>query len=130
MKNTGSVLSIIGGIIVLLAAVISMVSKEFNEIWTHEFSAEPGFIIIAAILAILITILAFLSFTTKPRLLGMIILAASFAGIIVGSTLTDIAMLFSICGGIILFTLPAKKKETTSKEAPQTNPKDTQQPPR
>ncbi|MFO8144579.1 MAG: hypothetical protein R6T89_02435 [Candidatus Syntrophosphaera sp.] len=130
MKNTGSILSIIGGIIVLIAALASIFSDAVEKIWKLEFSAEPNFIYIAGILAILIIILAYVSFSSKPRTLGMIILAASFAGIIVGSTLTDIAMLFSICGGIILFTLPAKKKETTSKEAPQTNPKDTQQPPR
>lgn len=130
MKNTGSILSIIGGVIVLIAAVASMVSQEFNEIWEHEFSGEPGFIIIAAILAILVTILAFLSFTTKPRLLGMIILAASFAGIVVGSTLTDIAMLFSVCGGIILFTLPPQKKEKQIKPAapPQNNQEPPEQP--
>ncbi|MGC9361688.1 MAG: hypothetical protein ACP5F3_02040 [Candidatus Syntrophosphaera sp.] len=130
MKNTGSVLSVIGGIIVLVAAVASIISNEFNEIWKHEFSAEPGFIYIAAILAILVTILAFLSFTSKPRLLGMIIMAASFAGIIVGSTLTDIAMLFSVCGGIILFSLPAEKKVKPAKPSPQQPNKDIQEPPK
>jgi MFS family permease len=111
MKNTGSILSLIGGAMVIIIALASLLVGELKDVWQYEFSAEPGFVIVAVILAIMITILAFLSFSAKPRLMGLIILAASFAGIIVGSTLTDIAMLLCVCGGILLFTLPPQKTE-------------------
>lgn len=111
MKNTGSILALIGGALVIIIALASLLGNEFKDVWNYEFSTEPGFVIVAVVLAILITIMAFLSFSTKPRLLGLIILAASFAGIIVGSTLTDIAMLLCVCGGILLFTLPPQKTE-------------------
>ncbi|MBW6514609.1 MAG: hypothetical protein K0B87_07625 [Candidatus Syntrophosphaera sp.] len=121
MKNTGSILALIGGAMVIIIALASLLMGELKAVWNYEFSTEPGFVIVAVILAILITILAFLSFSTKPRLLGLIILAASFAGIIVGSTLTDIAMLLCVCGGILLFTLPPQKTEKKSSQAkPQT----------
>ncbi len=109
MKYLGSILSLIGGLIVVAAALASLISKDIGNLWSHEFSSTPGFVIVAAILAIMITILAFLSFSTKPRLLGSVIIAASFAGIIVGSTLTDIAMLFSTLGGIALYSSPLPK---------------------
>ncbi|MBP7204894.1 MAG: hypothetical protein KBA54_00085 [Candidatus Cloacimonetes bacterium] len=119
MKYLGSILSLIGGLIVVAAALASLISKDIGNLWGYEFSSTPGFVIVAAILAIMITILAFLSFSTKPRLLGSVIIAASFAGIIVGSTLTDIAMLFSTLGGIALYSSPLPKpKDELTKPLP------------
>jgi hypothetical protein len=116
MKYIGSILAMLGGLIVVLAALVSLVSKEVRGIWTYEFSSTQEFFVVAAILAIMITILAFLSFSTKPKLLGSIIIFASFAGIIVGSTLTDIAMIFSILGGLALYTMPKQEKEADMEE--------------
>ncbi len=112
MKNMGSVLALLGGVIVTVAGVLAMFKEDVRLVWNMEFSTIQGFVVVAVVLAIMIIILGFLSFTTKHRLLGIIILAASFAGIVVGSTFTDIAMLFSVCGGILLFTVPDKKTVT------------------
>jgi hypothetical protein len=120
MKNTGSFLSLLGALLVIVAALGSLVSADVKVVWTQEFSSIPGFVIVAVVLAILIAVLGFLSFSTKPRLLGIIILAASFAGIVVGSTLTDIAMLLSICGGIALLMTPAPKPELPKTEEGET----------
>lgn len=116
MKYIGSILAIIGGLIVVGAALFSLLSAEIQGIWKFEFTSTQEFFIVAAILAILITILAFLSFSTRPHLLGSIIIVASFAGIIVGSTLTDIAMILSTLGGIVLYTLPKVEKTVEKKE--------------
>lgn len=130
MKYFGSIFSMIGGLIVVAAALASLLSDDIREIWGLEFSTTPGFVIVAAILAITITVLAFVSFSSKPRLMGTFIIAASFAGIIVGSTLTDIAMLFSTLGGIALFTMPKPKpdSEPGSEDNPPEEPEQTEPP--
>jgi hypothetical protein len=128
MKYIGSILAMLGGLIVVAAALVSLLSKEIKGIWTYEFSSTQEFFIVAATLAILITILAFLSFSTRPRLLGSIIIVASFAGIIVGSTLTDIAMIFSNLGGIALYTMPKPEKAADKKEPPQDKPGQPEEP--
>jgi len=116
MKKTGSLLALIGGVVVVIMALLSIFNDDFRAVWQMEFSSVEGFVYVAVILAIMISVLAFLSFSSKPRLLGLIILAASFAGIIVGSTFMDIAMLLCICGGILLFSTPDKKTEKTRPE--------------
>lgn len=109
MRNMGSILALIGGLLVLAAGLATMFLKDFKVIWNMEFSIVPGFVVVGIVLAGLIVLLGFLSFSAKPRLLGAFILAASFAGIVVGTTLIDLAMLFSVCGGMLLFTLPERK---------------------
>ncbi len=122
MKYIGSILALIGGLTVVAAALLSLPSKEIKGIWKFEFTSTQEFFIVAAVLAILITILAFLSFTSKPQVLGFIIIAASFAGIIVGSTLTDIAMILSTLGGIVLYTTPKPVKAADKKEPTKNKP--------
>ncbi len=120
MKNIGSILSFIGGLIVVTALLAAIFIHDFRVIWEAEFSETPGLPIVAGILAIMIMFLAYLSFSSQPRLLGTIIIAASFAGIIVGSTLMDIAMLFSAVGGFALYTSPKAVPE--AKEPPKPEP--------
>ncbi len=104
MKYIGSFLALIGGLLVVVVALVSLLSTPIKEIWQFDLSSEVHLNIVAAVLAVMIAILGYLSISTKQRLLGIIIIASSFAGIIVGSTLTDIAMLFSIVGGMALYT--------------------------
>jgi hypothetical protein len=111
MKHLGGFLALIGGLMIIAAGIAGIFMQEVRLVWEMEFSTLPGYFAIAVVLAVMIFLFGCLSFSIQPRLLGLFILGASFAGIIVGSTLTDIAMLFSVCGGILLFTLPAKPKE-------------------
>lgn len=126
MKTIGSVLAILGGILVIAATLASLMSVNgMEKILEFDVSSEErAFVIVAAILAIMITVLAFLSFSSKPKFLGLVIIAASFAGIIVGGTFTDIAMLLSACGGITLYTLPKPKAEPEKADPKKTEPED------
>ena len=128
MKYIGSILAMLGGLIVVAAALASKMIKDLEGLWEVEFFSKTGFPIVAVMLGIMILILGYLSFSSKPRLLGSIIIAASFAGIIVGSTLTDIAMLFSAVGGIALYTMPKPEKAADKKEPPQDKPGQPEEP--
>jgi hypothetical protein len=111
MKYLASIIVLLGSLLVILIAVVSFFSKELRGVWTIEFSSLPGFLAIAAVLAVMLAVLALVSFSANARLLSLVILGASFAGIVVGSTYTDIAMLFCICGGILLFAMPIKQNQ-------------------
>ncbi|MCB5224231.1 MAG: hypothetical protein WCY21_02305 [Candidatus Cloacimonadaceae bacterium] len=115
MKFMGSVLAMIGAGIVLIVAVAAMVSPTFKAVWNHEFSAGGEFLVVAAVLAVMIAVLAYISFSTKRKLMGAIIIAASFGGIIFGSTIIDIAMLFSVLGGFALYSINDEEPKTEDK---------------
>ncbi|NLW18961.1 MAG: hypothetical protein GXY81_04645 [Candidatus Cloacimonetes bacterium] len=121
MKYIGSVLAMIGAGIVLIVAVASLFSPTFKDVWRYEFSSGGEFMIVAAVLAIMIAVLGYVSFSTKPKLLGAVIIAASFAGIIFGSTLTDIAMFFSTLGGFALYSV-REEQPKNDKESKEKNP--------
>lgn len=136
MKYIGSILAMIGAAIVLIVAIAVLVSPSMSDVWSYEFSTRDGFLIVAAVIAIMIAILGYLSFSTKPKLMGAIIIAASFAGIIFGSTLIDIAMLFSALGGFALYSvqeeepkseMEPKEKESKEKEARKKEPEKPEQ---
>lgn len=121
MRKIGSFLALLSGTLVILIALASLIWREWSDIWKLEFTSQIGFFYTAVVLAVLIAVLGFLAFSTKPRLLGGIILCASFAGIIVGSTFTDIAMLLGVCGGFMLFSLD---KENAPGKASEQNPEE------
>lgn len=118
MKTTGSILALIGGILVILAGIGTLFVHGMNEVWRVEYSAATGFVSIGTILSLVIIILAFISLSFQPKIAGVAILVAAFAGIIFGGTFIDICMIFSIIGGFLLFTLPDKKPEGEKAGAP------------
>ncbi len=111
----GSVLAMIGAAIVLIVAVAALVSPTFKDVWSYEFSTGGEFLIVAAVLAIMIAVLGYISFSTKRKLMGAIIIAASFGGIIFGSTIIDIAMLFSVLGGFALYSVHDEEPKAEGK---------------
>lgn len=114
MKTVGSIIALIGGILVILAGLGTLFINGMDQVWKVEYSAATGFVSIGTILSLVIVILAFISITFQPKVLGAVILMVSFAGIIFGGTFVDICMIITIIGGFLLITMGGKKTDTES----------------
>lgn len=107
MKTVGSVLALIGGILVILLGLGALFSDNLQQVWQLEYTNTSGFVSLATILALAIIILAVIALNFQPRIIGIFILLASFAGVIFGGTFVDICMILTIVGSFILITLPS-----------------------
>ena len=81
MKTVGSVLALIGGILVILLGLGALFSDNLQQVWQLEYTNTSGFVSLATILALAI-ILAVIALNFQPRIIGIFILLASFAGVI------------------------------------------------
>ena len=82
MKTVGSVLALIGGILVILLGLGALFSDNLQQVWQLEYTNTSGFVSLATILALAIIILAVIALNFQPRIIGIFILLASFAGVI------------------------------------------------
>lgn len=114
MKTVGSIMALIGGILVILAGLGTLFINGMDQVLQREYSVQTGFVSIGTILSLLILILAFISITFQPKVLGAVIVLLSFAGIIFGRTFVDICMIITIIGGFLLITMGGKKTDADS----------------
>ncbi len=111
MKTAGSIIALIGGVLIIFALLGSQFIGGMKDVMTLEYVTSAGWLSPGSIIAVIVILLAFISFTFQPKVLGGIILLLAFAGIIFGGTFVDICMILVSLGGFMLVSGYGKEGE-------------------
>jgi len=118
MKKAGAIISIIAGIFGIISAAVTLFVGGLGS----AFEADGSDTVIGlgwggVVFSFCVIILGALSFGAKGKILGILLIVSSLAGIVLGGTIVAVFMVLSLIGGILVL-IGAKQPEGTS--APET----------
>ena len=115
MKKSGGIISIIGGVLGIFAALFTIFSG--GLVGALESSGEAGGEMIIGMgfwgiaLSFLVIVFAALAMNTNSKIHGVILIIVSLFGIILGGSFVAVCMFLSLVGGILV-AIGAGKKES------------------
>ena len=106
MKKSGGIISIIGGVLGIFASIFTILSG--GVVGALESTGEAGGEMIVGmgfwgiILSFLIIIFAALAMNTNSKIHGIILIATSIFGVVMGGSFVAVCMFLSLVGGILV----------------------------
>ncbi len=100
MKTAGSIIALVGGIVSILAGLITLFFGGFiNAFMSDYFAANTGYIGIG--ISLLVVIFSVVSLYTKSRVTPVLLIISSIGGFLFGGKIIAIFMVLGVVGGVM-----------------------------